>query len=143
MAPKMPAPITAPMPSMIKSPAPSARFRAYGLAPSTSSSEIGLRRKSCLALDKERRQHQRERAQEFYEYVQRRPLRFLDRPPPRAAPPRRFGGRPPLPAVLTGLDELLGVVPGPAAVIEQGGHENAADRAHHQERRHRLRADVE
>src|ERR1041385_8290737 len=104
MAPKMPAPITAPMPSMIKSPAPSARFRAYGLAPSTSSSEIGFRRKSCLALDKERRQHQRDRAQEFEEYGQRRPPRVLERTPPRVPPPRRFVGGPPLPAVLTGLD---------------------------------------
>jgi hypothetical protein len=43
---KIPAPITAPMASMMRSPAPSTRFNVW--APSGSSSEIGLRRKSWL-----------------------------------------------------------------------------------------------
>src|SRR5207248_7686088 len=79
MAPKIPAPITAPMPSMMRSPAPKARLRAYGLSPSTSSSAIGLRRKSCRELDKQRRQHQRDRAQELDQHVQRRPRRVFER----------------------------------------------------------------
>src|SRR6266516_5639286 len=112
MAPKIPAPITAPIPSMMRSPAPRARFRAYGLSPSTSSSAIGLRRNSCRELDKQRRQHQRDRAQQLDEHVQRRPRRVFERVADGVADHRRLVGRTALPAVLARLDELFGIVPG-------------------------------
>src|SRR5689334_24027329 len=107
----MPAPITAPMPSMMRSPAPSARFSAYGLSPGTSSSAIGLRRKSCLALDKQGRQHQRDRAQQLDEHVQRRAGGVLERIAHRVADHAGLVRGTPLPAVLTRFDELLRVVP--------------------------------
>src|SRR5712691_2339130 len=47
MAPKMPAPITAPMASMMRSPAPNTRFSACGPVESGCSSAIGLRANSC------------------------------------------------------------------------------------------------
>src|SRR3954468_4030592 len=43
--PKMPAPMTAPIASMIRSPAPNARFRLFGFPSSAMSAEIGLREK--------------------------------------------------------------------------------------------------
>src|SRR5437867_4218069 len=47
MAPKMPAPITAPMASMMRSPAPNTRFRACGPVESGCNSAIGFRANSC------------------------------------------------------------------------------------------------
>ena len=41
-----------------------------------------------------------------------------------------------------GLDVLLGVVPGAAAVVQEGGHEDAGDRADHQHGGHGLGADL-
>jgi hypothetical protein len=43
--PKMPAPMTAPIANMIRSPAPNARLSALGLSPSLISSAIGFREK--------------------------------------------------------------------------------------------------
>src|SRR3989442_13809325 len=111
MAPKIPAPITAPMPSMMRSPAPRARLRAYGLAPSTSSSAIGLRRKSCRELDKQRRQHQRDRAQELYQHAQRRPRRVFEGNADGVPHDPGLLRPAALAAVPTRLDVLLGVVP--------------------------------
>src|SRR5882757_1968475 len=86
IAPKMPAPITAPMASMIRSPAPSSRFSAFGWFPSINSSDIGFRARSDfirgsrgIALDEQRREHERDRAQELDEDVQRRTRRVLER----------------------------------------------------------------
>jgi len=45
--------------------------------------------------------------------------------------------------VLPALDELLGVVPSATAVIEERCHQDASDRADHQECRHRFRTDAE
>src|SRR5690349_4738787 len=45
IAPNIPAPITAPIASMMRSPAPSARLSALGCSPSTNNSEIGFREK--------------------------------------------------------------------------------------------------
>src|SRR2546426_10770241 len=115
-----------PIPSMTRSPAPSARFSAYGLSPSTNSSAIGLRAKSCL--DKQGRQHERHRTQQFDEHVQRRPRGVFEGIADRVAYHGRLVGRAAFAAVLAGLDELLGVVPRAAAVVEQGRHQNAADR---------------
>src|SRR6266702_6431219 len=143
IAPKMPAPITAPMPSMMRSPAPSARFSAYGLSPSTSSSEIGLRRRSCRALDKQRRQHQRDRTQELDQHVQRRPRRVFEGIADGVPHDPGLVRRTALAAVLTRLDVLLGVVPRAAAVVEQRRHQDAADRPDHEERGHRLGPEVE
>src|SRR5438876_65455 len=116
IAPKIPAPITAPIPSMTRSPAPSARFNAYGLSPWTSSSAIGLRANSCL--DKQGRQHERHRAQQFDEHVQRRPRGVFEGIADGVAHDGRLVGRASLAAVLTRLDELFGVVPRAAAVVE-------------------------
>ncbi len=49
--PKMPAPITAPIASMIRSPAPNARFSALGCSPSATSAAIGFREKSDAIVD--------------------------------------------------------------------------------------------
>src|SRR5256885_16729750 len=116
IAPKIPAPITAPIASMMRSPAPSARFRAYRLSPSTTSSAIGLRAKSCL--DKQGRQHERHRAQQFDEHVQRRPRGVLEGIAHGVTHDGRLVGRAAFAAVLTRLDELFGVVPRAAAVVE-------------------------
>src|SRR5258708_9222981 len=132
MAPKMPAPMTAPMPSMSRSPAPSARFRAYGLSPATSSSEIGLRRKSCRALDKERCQYQRDRAQELDQHVERWPGGVLEGIPHRVAHDGGLMRLAALAAVLAGLDLLLGVAPRPAATVERPSHPHAAHLPPHQ-----------
>ncbi len=43
---------------------------------------------------------------------------------------------------LARLDVLLGVVPGPAAVVHDGGHEDAGDGADHEHGRHRLGPDL-
>src|SRR2546422_7552365 len=141
IAPKIPAPITAPIPSMTRSPAPSARFSAYGLSPSTSNSAIGLRRNSCL--DKQRRQDERHRAQQLDEHVQGRARGGFERIAHRVAHDARLVRRAALAPALPRLDEFLGVVPRAAAVVQHSGDQDPADRAHHEERRHRLGADVE
>ena len=47
IAPKMPAPITAPMASMMRSPAPSVRFSCPSTCWLSSRSAMGFRRKTC------------------------------------------------------------------------------------------------
>src|SRR5262245_62878672 len=47
MAPKMPAPMTAPIASMTRSPAPNTRLRERASSPGGCSSEIGLRANRC------------------------------------------------------------------------------------------------
>src|SRR3989440_12807050 len=123
MAAKIPAPITAPIPSAVSCRGPSERFSSPPTRLSAMHWSTVLRLKSC-ALDKERRQHQRDRAQELDEHVQRWPRRVLEGIAHRVTHDRRLVGRAPLPAVLPGLDELLRVIPGPAAVVQQGGHED-------------------
>src|SRR6476646_7424735 len=107
IAPKMPAPITAPMASMIRSPAPNARRSPCGFSPSASSAAIGLREKNPdigggrwswtgditrpktrrrgrqrrprrhYQSDEQRREDERDRAQQLDQHVQRRAGRVL------------------------------------------------------------------
>src|SRR2546426_8560178 len=142
IAAKIPAPMTAPMPSAVSCKGPSERLSPPPTSLSAMHWSTVLRRKSC-ALDKERRQHERDRAQELDEHMQRRAGGVLERITHRVAHHAGLVRRTAFPAVLAGLDELLGVVPRPPAVVQQGRHENASDRADHQERRDRLGADVE
>src|SRR5881296_1272556 len=142
MAAKMPAPMTAPMPSAVSWRGPSERLSPPPTSLSAMHWSTVLRLKSC-ALDKERRQHQRDRAQQLDEHVQRRPRRVFERVADGVADHASLVRRTALPTVLTGLDELLGVVPGAAAVVEQRRHENPGDGAHHEERCHGLGADME
>src|SRR6266513_3167623 len=142
MAAKIPAPMTAPIPSAVSWRGPSERLSPPPTSLSAMHWSTVLRLKSC-ALDKQRRQHERDRAQQLDEHVQRRPGRVLERIADGITDHGGLVRRTPLPTVLTGLDELLGVVPGATAVVEQGRHENPGDRAHHEERRHGLGADME
>src|SRR2546426_6060145 len=131
MAAKIPAPMTAPMPSAVSWRGPSERLSPPPTSLSAMHWSTVLRLKSC-ALDKERRQHQRDSAQQLDEHVQRRPRRVFERVADGVADHRRLVGRTALPAVLARLDELLGIVPGPTAVVEQRRHENPGDRADHE-----------
>src|SRR5947199_331402 len=142
MAAKMPAPMTAPMPRAVSWSGPSERLSPPPTSPSATHWSTVLRPKSC-ALDKERRQHQRHRAQEFDQHVQRRPRRILEGIADGVAHDPRLVGRAPLAAVLPRLDELLGVVPGATAVVEQRRHRAAPDRPDHDDRGHRLGPEVE
>src|SRR5881628_3163221 len=142
MAAKMPAPIIAPIPSAVSCSGPSERLSPPPASPSAMHWSTVLRLKSWF-LDKEWRQHQRHRAQQLDEHVQRRPGRVLERIADGITDDRGLVRRTPLPTVLPSLDELLRVVPRPPAVVEQRGHQDAADRADHQERRHGLGADME
>src|ERR1700712_5372011 len=99
MAPKMPAPITAPMASMIRSPAPNARLSALGWSPSITSSAIGLRAKSDFirwrqgpGSDEQRREHQRDGTEQLDQHVQRGARRVLERIADRVADHRRLVG---------------------------------------------------
>src|SRR5438132_1039776 len=130
MAAKIPAPMTAPMPRAVSWRGPSERLSPPPSSLSAMHWSTVLRLKSC-ALDKERRQHERDRAQELDQHVQRRPGRVFERIADGVTDDGCLVSGTPLPTVLAGLDELLGVVPGPAPVVEQGGHEDAADGAHH------------
>src|SRR6266699_920073 len=141
MAAKIPAPMTAPIPSAVSWSGPRERLRPPPTSLSAMHWSTVLRLKSC-ALDKERRQHQRDRAQELDQHVQRRPRRVFERIADGVTDHRRLVGRAPLPPVLARLDEFFGVVPGAPAVVEQRRHENPRDRADHEERRHRLGADM-
>src|SRR5213080_1952030 len=127
MAAKIPAPMTAPIPSAVSWRGPRERLSPPPTSLSAMHWSTVLRLKSC-ALDKERRQHQRDRAQELDQHVQRRPRRVFERIADGFTDHRRLVGRAPLPAVLARLDELLGVVPGTTAVVEQRRHENRGDR---------------
>src|SRR3954469_13679719 len=79
MAPKIPAPMTAPIASMIRSPAPRARFNPLGFSASSTSSAIGFRAKSEFIQegnvvrqrsDEQWRENQRDRAEQLHEHVQ-------------------------------------------------------------------------
>src|SRR2546426_3965776 len=118
MAAKIPAPMTAPMPSAVSWRGPSERLSPPPTSLSAMHWSTVLRLKSC-ALDKERRQHQRDRAQQLDEHVQRRPRRVFERVADGVADHGGLVRRTPLPTVLAGLDEFLGIVPGPTAVVEQ------------------------
>src|SRR5438034_11125200 len=118
MAAKIPAPMTAPIPSAVSWRGPSERLSPPPTSLSAMHWSTVLRLKSC-ALDKQRRQHERDRAQQLDEHVQRRPRRVFERVADGVADHRRLVGRTTLPAVLARLDELLGVVPGAAAVVQQ------------------------
>src|SRR5215218_8917663 len=150
IAPKMPAPLTAPMASITRSPAPSSRFSALGWSPSATSSAIGLRAKRDLIdgprarvrLEEQRRQHERDGAEQLHQHVERWPRRVLERITDGVADDRRLVGLGALSTIRAGLDVLLGVVPGTAAVVEEAGHEDAGDRADHQERGDRFRSHV-
>src|SRR5438128_12302536 len=142
MAAKIPAPMTAPIPSAVSWRGPRERLRPPPTSLSAMHWSTVLRLKSC-ALDKERRQHERDRTQQLDQHVQRRPRRVFKWVADGVADHAGLVGRTPLSAVLARLDELLRIVPRAAAVVEQRRHENAGDRADHQERRHGLGADVE
>src|SRR2546426_7287945 len=118
MAAKIPAPMMAPMPSAVSCSDPSERRRPPPASPSAMHWSTVLRGNSCVALDKQRRQHQRDRAQQLDEHVERRAGGVLERIAPRVPPHGRFGGGAALAAVLTRLDVFLGVVPRPAAVVQ-------------------------
>src|SRR6058998_3891344 len=143
MAAKIPAPMMAPMPSAVSCSGPSERCRPPPASPSAMHWSTVLRRNSCVALDKQRRQHQRDRAQQLDEHVERWAGGVLEWIADRVTHDRRLVGGAALPAVLTRLDELLGIVPGPTAVVEQRRHENPGDRADHEERRYGLGADMQ
>src|SRR5256885_8008273 len=68
MAAKIPAPMTAPMPSAVSWRGPSERLSPPPTSLSAMHWSTVLRLKSC-PLDKERRQHQRDRAQQLDEHV--------------------------------------------------------------------------
>src|SRR3989454_8558769 len=110
MAAKIPAPMTAPMPSAVSCRGPRERLSPPPTSLSAMHWSTVLRRKSC-ALDKERRQHERDRAQELDEHMQRRAGGVLERITHRVAHHAGLVRRTAFPAVLAGLDELLGVVP--------------------------------
>ena len=74
--------------------------------------------------------------------MQRRAGGVLERVADGIADHRGLVGFGPLAAVGAGFHVFLGVVPGAAAVVENGGHEDAGDGADHQQRRHSLRADT-
>src|SRR5437870_6211167 len=142
MAAKIPAPMTAPMPSAVSWRGPSERLSPPPTSLSAMHWSTVLRLKSC-PLDKERRQHQRDRAQELDQHVQRRTGRVFERIADGITDHGGLVRRTPFSTVLARFDELLSVVPRPAPVVQQGGHQDAADGAHHQERRHGLSPDVE
>src|SRR6266705_6627928 len=77
MAAKIPAPMTAPIPSAVSWRGPSERLSPPPTSLSAMHWSTVLRRKSC-ALDKEWRQHERDRAQELDQHVQRRTGRVLE-----------------------------------------------------------------
>src|SRR6266513_3432165 len=104
MAAKIPAPMTAPIPSAVSCNGPSERLSPPPASPSAIHWSTVLRRRSC-ALDKERRLHQRDRAQELDPHVQRRPRRVLERIAHRVAAHGRLLVQTALPAVFTRLDE--------------------------------------
>src|SRR6266704_36352 len=132
IAAKIPAPMMAPIPSAVSWSGPSERRRPPPALPSAMHWSTVLRSNSRL-LDKQRRQHQRDRAQQLDQHMQRRAGGVLERIAHRVAHDRGLVGGAALPTVLAGLDVLLGVVPGAAAVVEHRGDEDAADRAHRQE----------
>ena len=67
----------------------------------------------------------------------------LERVADGVADDRRLVGLGAFAAVRAGLDVFLGVIPGAAAVVENGGHQDAGDGTDHQERRYRLSAHAE
>src|SRR2546422_8348524 len=69
IAAKIPAPMMAPMPSAVSCSGPSERCRPPPASPSAMHWSTVLRRNSCVALDKQRRQHQRDRAQQLDQHV--------------------------------------------------------------------------
>src|SRR5437773_2382562 len=131
IAAKIPAPMMAPMPSAVSCSGPSERCRPPPASPSAMHWSTVLRRNSGVALDKQRRQHQRDRAQQLDEHVERWAGGVLERIADRVTHDRRLVGGAALPAVLTRLDVFLGIVPRPAAVVQHRGDQDAADRAHH------------
>src|SRR5712692_8365279 len=93
-----------------------------------------------LLDDEQRRQNERYRAQQLDENVQRRARRVLEGVADRVADDRcLMCGRALLDdapirlSEISGLDKLLGVIPGPAGVVEEGGQQDPADCPHHQE----------
>src|SRR5947209_19609772 len=84
--PKIPAPMTAPIASMIRSPAPSSRLRELGCSPSATSSAIGFRAKSDFIgnpraperSEEQRGENQCDRAEQLHEHVQRRARGVLE-----------------------------------------------------------------
>src|SRR5205807_1861313 len=96
-----------------------------------------------FALNEQRRHHARAGAEQLDQHVQARSRRVLERVTDRVADDGRLVGIRALPAVLAGLDELLGVVPRAAAVVQERRHQDATHRAHHEQRCNRLGADVE
>ena len=83
-------------------------------------------------LDKQRRQRQRQRREQFDEHMQTRSGGVLERIADRVARHRRLVGGAALAAVRAGFNELLRVVPGAASVIHIGGEDDAGDRTDHQ-----------
>src|SRR5689334_16424051 len=123
MAAKIPAPMMAPMPSAVSCSGPSERLSPPPTSPSAMHWSTVLRLSSWF-LDKERRQHERHRAQQLDEHVQRRPGRVLEGIADGVADHGGLVRGTPLPAVLPGLDELLGVIPGAATVVQQRRHQD-------------------
>src|SRR3989449_2545967 len=130
IAAKMPAPMMAPMPSAVSCSGPSERCRPPPASPSAMHWSTVLRRNSCVALDKQRRQHQRDRAQQLDEHVERRAGGVLERIADRVTHDGRLVGGAALPAVLTRLDVFLGIVPRPAAVRSEEHTSELQSRLH-------------
>src|SRR2546425_7193293 len=117
MAAKIPAPMMAPMPSAVSCSGPSERRRPPPASPSAMHWSTVLRRNSCVALDKQRRQHQRDRAQQPDQHVERRAGGVLERIADRVTHDGRpVGGAAP-PALPPPPAGFLGLVPRPAAVV--------------------------
>src|SRR4029077_5735705 len=93
--------------------------------------------------NEQRRQDQRDRGQQLDQDVQARAGRVFEGIAQGIADDRGLVSIGTLAAVLPALDELLGVIPGAAAVIEESRHQDSSDGANHQERRYRLRTDTE
>src|SRR6266571_4931228 len=117
IAAKIPAPMIAPMPRAVSWRGPSVRRSPPPAAQSAMHWSTVFRENSWL--DKERRQDQRHRAQQLDQHVERRARGVLERIAHRIPDDGRLVGRRALAAVFAGLDELLGVVPGAAPVVEQ------------------------
>ena len=96
-----------------------------------------------LCLNEQRREHKRDRGQQLDQDVQARAGRVFERIAQGIADDRGLVSIGTLAAVLPALDELLGVIPGAAAVIEESRHQDSSDSANQQESRYRLRTNTE
>src|SRR2546425_7836629 len=89
-------------------------------------------RETGESRNEQRRNYQSDRREQFHQDVQRRSGGIFERVADRVADDGRFVRRTSFAAEIAGLDEFLRVVPCAAARVQDEGHENAHDRAHHE-----------